>query len=208
MKRVLCYGDSNTWGYNPITKDRFDKDARWTGVLIRTLGNGYDIIEEGLNGRTTVRDDPIEDHKNGQAYLIPCLEKHRPIDLAILLLGTNDLKKMFHASTPEIAQGVGILVRIIQESNAGINGASPAVLVMAPPPVGKLTDFAKMFEGAKEKSQIFAKQYKRVADALGCAFFDTSTVIISSNVDGIHFEKGEHIKLGHAVATEVRKLIG
>ena len=95
MKRILCYGDSNTWGYDPATQERFDRATRWTGVLRTTLGDGYEILEEGLNGRTTVWDDPIEGYKNGHTYLVPCLETHRPVDLVVLMLGTNDLKKRF-----------------------------------------------------------------------------------------------------------------
>ena len=155
MKRVLCYGDSNTWGYDPVTKDRLDHDLRWTGVLRTMLGGGYTIIEEGLNGRTTVWDDPIEGYKNGRTYLIPCLETHRPLDLVVLMLGTNDLKQRFSLSAFDIAQGASVLVREIQASVAGIGGRAPLVLLMAPPPVVTLTDFAEMFEGAESKSRKF-----------------------------------------------------
>lgn len=81
MKSILCFGDSNTWGYNPRTKERYPRNERWTGMLRQELGDGYEIIEEGLNGRITVWEDPIEEHKNGKEYLIPCLESHQPIDL-------------------------------------------------------------------------------------------------------------------------------
>ena len=95
MRRILCFGDSNTWGYDPATGERFDEQTRWTGVLQAALGGDYTVIEEGLNGRTTVWDDPIEGHKNGHEYLVPCLETHRPLDLVVLMLGTNDLKRRF-----------------------------------------------------------------------------------------------------------------
>ena len=208
MKRILCYGDSNTWGYNPVTQDRFDKVGRWTGQLSRMLGGDYDVIEEGLNGRTTVWDDPIEGYKNGREYLIPCLESHRPLDLVIIMLGTNDLKKRFSLSAYDIAEGAGVLVQIVQKSNAGMLGAAPAVLLIAPPPVEKLTAFAEMFEGAEVKSQKFAEHYRRVAAELGCPCFDASTVIVSSDLDGIHFEQSEHARLGQALAVRVREIIG
>jgi len=208
MKRILCYGDSNTWGYNPATQERFDKNERWAGQLGRMLGSHYDVIEEGLNGRTTVWDDPIEGYKNGRDYLIPCLESHKPVDLVVILLGTNDLKKRFSLSAYDVAEGAGVLVQIVQKSNAGIMGGAPQVLLMAPPPVGKLTAFVEMFEGAEAKSQKFAEQYRRVADELECAFFDTSTVIVSSDLDGIHFEQSEHTQLGQVVAVKVREIIG
>jgi lysophospholipase L1-like esterase len=207
MKRVLCYGDSNTWGYDPVTKDRFAKSTRWTGILSKALGDAYEIIEEGLNGRTTVWDDPIEGYKNGQAYLIPCLESHRPLDLVILLLGTNDLKQRFSLSAYDIAEGARVLVRVVQISEAGLNGRAPQVLLLAPPPTATLTDFAEMFEGAERKSPKFAIHYGRVAQEMGCAFLDTSTIIISSPLDGIHFETSEHHKLGQALALKIKEMM-
>jgi len=208
MKRILCYGDSNTWGYNPVTQDRFDKHERWTGPLSQALGSNYDVIEEGLNGRTTVWDDPIEGYKNGREYLIPCLETHKPLDLVIIFLGVNDLKKRFSLSAYDIAEGARVLVQIVQKSNAGIMNGAPKVLLMAPPPVGKLSAFAEIFEGAGAKSQKLAEHYSRVAVESGCHFPDTSTVIVSSDLDGIHFEQSEHAKLGQAVAIKVREIVG
>jgi lysophospholipase L1-like esterase len=206
MKRILCYGDSNTWGYDPVTKDRFDEYTRWTRVLGNTLGAAYEIIEEGLSGRTTVWNDPIEGYKNGKEYLIPCLETHRPLDLVILMLGTNDLKKRFSLSAYDIAEGAKVLVGIVQNSKAGANGQAPQVLLLAPPPTTTLTDYAEMFEGAEGKSKKFSSHYARVAATLECKFLDTATVIISSPLDGIHFETGEHYKLGQTVAVKVKEL--
>ena len=203
MKRILCFGDSNTWGYDPATQDRFDRDVRWPGVLRDRLGAGYEVIEEGLNGRTTVWNDPIEGYKNGRDYLIPCLETHRPLDLAIILLGTNDMKMRFSLTAFDIAQGAGVLVRDVQRSAAGRAGVAPPVLLLAPPPVAKLTYFDQMFAGAEAKSQKLGYYYRLVAEELGCAFLDTATVIRSSDLDGIHFEAEEHRKLGEAVAQEV-----
>jgi lysophospholipase L1-like esterase len=204
MKIVLCYGDSNTWGYNPITGKRFSRDERWTGVLRQKLGAEYHVIEEGLNGRTTVWDDPIEGYKNGKEYLIPCLQSHRPIDLVVIMLGTNDLKKRFSVSAYDIANAAGVLVDVVQRSDAGPEGHPPKVLLMAPPPVGKLTEFAEMFEDAEVKSRKFSEYYRRVAEEYGCMLLDTSEVIVSSDLDGIHFEAGEHQKLGEAVAALVK----
>ncbi len=208
MKRILCYGDSNTWGYNPVTEDRFDKHERWTGPLSLALGSNYDVIEEGLNGRTTVWDDPIEGYKNGREYLIPCLETHKPLDLVIIMLGTNDLKKRFSLSAYDIAEGARVLVQIVQKSGTGVMNGTPQVLLLAPPPIGKLTAFAEMFEGAGAKSQKFSEHYQRVASEMGCSFLDASTVIASSNLDGIHFEQSEHAKLGQAVAVKVKEIVG
>ncbi len=208
MKTILCYGDSNTWGTDPVSDDRFDRDERWPGVLRLELGEDYLVIEEGLGGRTTVWSDPVEGyHKNGKDYLLPCLETHRPLDLVIIMLGTNDLKKRFSASAFDIANGVGVLVDIVHKSASGRNGGVPKVLVLTPPPLGKLTGFAEMFEGAEPKSRKLSEHYRRIAQEKGCALLDTGQVIVSSDLDGIHFEKGEHQKLGRAVAARVREIL-
>jgi lysophospholipase L1-like esterase len=205
---ILCYGDSNTWGYNSATGTRYARDERWPGVLQQELGTGYVVIEEGLNGRTTVWDDPIEGYKNGREYLVPCLESHRPLDLVVLLLGTNDLKVRFSVSAFDIANGAGVLVDVVHKSDAGPGGRAPQVLLLAPPPVSRLTDFAEMFEGAEPKSRRFSLHYARVARERGCHFMDTSTVVVSSNLDGIHLEAAEQRKLGLAIAARVREILG
>lgn len=104
MRTILCYGDSNTWGFDPATRTRFAPDVRWTGVLADRLGSEFRVIEEGLNGRTTRWDDPIETDHNGLTYLRPCAESHQPLDLIIVMLGTNDLKQRFNLSASDIAQ--------------------------------------------------------------------------------------------------------
>jgi lysophospholipase L1-like esterase len=208
VKSILCYGDSNTFGYNPVTQDRFERNTRWPGVLRQALGEGFEVIEEGLGGRTTVWDDPIEGHKNGLTYLIPCLDSHRPLEVVVILLGTNDLKKRFSLSAFDIAEGARVLVNAAQRSGAGVGGQAPAVLLLAPPPTTTLTYFAEMFEGASEKSLKFAAHYRRVAEEMRCGFLDLGTVIVSSPLDGIHFEAGEHRKLGQAVARKVKEMVG
>lgn len=208
MRRILCFGDSNTWGYDPTTEDRFDENTRWTGVLQAALGADFAVIEEGLNGRTTVWNDPIEGYKNGHDYLVPCLETHRPLDLVVLMLGTNDLKRRFSLSAYDISQGVAVLLRAISYSKAGREGQPPRVLLLAPPPVARLSNFGEMFEGAEAKSLLLGKHYRTVAAEYNVAFLDTAAVIRSSDSDGIHFEAAEHAKLGRAVAHEVLGLIG
>jgi lysophospholipase L1-like esterase len=207
VKTILCYGDSNTWGYNPATQKRFSRDERWTGVLRLELGDDYLIIEEGLNGRTTVWDDPIEGYKNGKEYLIPCLTTHKPLDLVIILLGTNDLKKRFSLSAYDIANGAGVLVDIVQKSDTGPDEKPPQLLLLAPPPIARLTEFAEMFEGAEPKSRKFSEHFRHVSEEHGCELLDTADIIVSSDLDGIHFEAEEHRKLGQAVANRVRTLL-
>jgi lysophospholipase L1-like esterase len=208
MKRVLCYGDSNTWGYEPATGNRYPEDVRWPGVLARELGGGFRVIEEALNGRTTVREDPVEEYKSGRDYLRPCLESHAPLHLVTIALGVNDLKARFFASASDAADGAGVLVNIAQHSGAGPDGGSPAVLLVAPPPVGVLTELAQVFAGAEEKSKEFSRQYRRVAQKYGCALLDAGEVVRPSDRDGIHLEADEHRKLGEAVAALAKKSVG
>lgn len=204
MPTILCYGDSNTWGYAP-DKKRYDIYERWPGVLRDTLDEGYHVIEEGLPGRTTVHPDPIEGaHKNGLAVLPAILESHVPLDMVIILLGTNDLKMRFSLSAFDIAEGAGTLVHTIQQGTWGI---VPHVLLVAPPPLAKLNEFAQMFTGGTEKSQQFATEYHRVAGELNCAFFDAGTVVTTSDRDGVHWEVEEHRKLGLALADVVRAVL-
>ncbi|MGA7391694.1 MAG: SGNH/GDSL hydrolase family protein [Terrimicrobiaceae bacterium] len=206
MKTILCYGDSNTWGFEPVTRNRYGRTERWTGILRQELGLDYDVIEEGLNGRTTVWDDPIEGHKNGKEQIIPILKSHQPLDLVTIMLGTNDLKRRFGLGALDIAEGAGALVEMVQKSDCGPGDGAPQVLLMAPPPVARLSEFAEMFEGAREKSRQFGRHYRRVAGERNCAFFDAGEVITSSDRDGIHFEIEEHRKLGLAVAAQIREL--
>ena len=207
MFEVLCYGDSNTWGADPATSTRFDRDVRWPGVLQKTLGAGYHVIEEGLGGRTTVWEDPVEGHKNGKEYLIPCLWTHAPLDLVIIMLGTNDLKKKFSATAQDIAAGAGILVDIVNKSGTVKNPKTPKVLLLVPPPLGKSNGNEEMFEGGQEKSRKFSQHFKTITDMYGCALFDTSAVIKSGDIDGIHLDKAAHQQLGKAVAGEVKRIL-
>jgi lysophospholipase L1-like esterase len=207
VKTILCYGDSNTWGFDPATGERFAPDARWTGVLGALLGDGYAVIEEGLNGRTTVRDDPVEEHKNGRDYLRPCLASHKPLDLVVIALGVNDLKARFSASASDVADGAGALVEIAAKSGAGPDGRPPAVLLVAPPAVGPLAELAEMFDGARAKSRSFPQQYRRISEKHRCELLDASEVVVSSSLDGIHLEKEEHAKLGEAVAAKAREIL-
>ncbi len=206
MKVIVCYGDSNTWGADP-GGGRHGFDERWPGVLRNALGDGYWVIEEGLNGRTTVWEDPIEEHKSGKAYLVPCIETHKPFDLIAVMLGTNDTKQRFSLHADDIAAGLETLVKIILRSDAGPDGRAPEVLVIAPPPIARLTQYAGMFTGARDKSRHLAALYERVAALHGCHYFDAGRVIASSDVDGIHFAAPEHRSLGNALLPVVTAIL-
>lgn len=174
----------------------------------KRLGEGYLVIEEGLNGRTTVWDDPIELDKNGATYLRPCIQTHKPLDLVIIMLGTNDLKTRFNLPSSDIASGTGVLVDIVQKSNTGINQEAPEVLLIAPPPTVELPMSPEVFADSSEKSRGLSKHFRRVANEKGCHLLDAGEHIESSPLDGIHFEIEMHEKLGLAIAAKVMKILG
>ena len=208
MFELMCFGDSNTWGYSPRTGERYPRSVRWTGVLQAALGPEFLVIEEGLNGRTTVWEDPVEGDKMGKRQLPTCLQSHAPLDLVVLLLGSNDLKMRYSAPPCDIAAGAGVLMDIILASGAGKAGAAPALLLLAPPPLAAVsaTAFGGIFEGGAEKSRELGRLYKEAARLRGCSFIDTGALIRSSEIDGIHLEEKDHQALGQAVAQEVRRL--
>ncbi|HUX11590.1 MAG TPA: SGNH/GDSL hydrolase family protein [Spirochaetia bacterium] len=207
MKQIVCFGDSNTWGYNPESQSRYPKAERWPGVMAAALGNGYEVIEEGLNGRTTVWQDPIEEHKCGKDHLIPIMRSHKPFDLLIIMLGTNDLKHRFSLTPFDIAEGAGRLVRIARTIEDSVEGPAPRVLLLAPPPVSQLTSFAEMFKGAEEKSRKLGEEFARVARELACPMLDLAKVAASSPVDGIHFDRENQQKIGTALAEKVKQIL-
>ena len=204
---ILCYGDSNTWGFVPQTGERYPFDVRWTGVLQAGLGSRYRVIEEGLNARTTVWEDPIMPGRNGKEYLLPCLETHRPLDAVVLFLGINDLKKRYSASPVDIARGVGFLIGMIDNKAYGRRGQPPKILVLPPPLVGKLTDYEEMFEGAAEKSPRLSVRICEAAVTAGCEFLDITPLVATSERDGIHLEPEAHAALGRAVAQRIAAML-
>ncbi|MFN5289122.1 MAG: SGNH/GDSL hydrolase family protein [Planctomycetia bacterium] len=208
MKTILCYGDSNTWGYIPGTASRYPRQVRWTGVLQNLLGEKFHVIEEGLNGRTTVMDDPTRIAKNGLPYLRPCLDSHAPIDLVVLMLGTNDTKHRFGLSAFDISEGVAMLVNIIQQSAAGLNNRAPAILLVSPVVLDPAPEKSDLFEGAAQKSRELAGHMENVAKANRCAFLDASLHTGVSPIDGIHLDEEGHQALGHAIAQKIQHLVG
>ena len=207
MKTVLCFGDSNTHGQVPVGTplERFTHSERWPGVFGKQLGPEWHIIEEGLSGRTTVHEDPIEgDIKSGRLYLRPCLMSHAPLDLVILMLGTNDLKARFHQPATEVAMGIGCLIHDIRELNHSPGGHCPEILVVAPRPMlDDIGEWEGIFSGAQPKSHQLAHEFEVIADSLEVHFFDAGTVIASDPADGFHLSKEAHGILGKAIAQEV-----
>jgi lysophospholipase L1-like esterase len=210
MRTILCYGDSNTYGTAPMQHleddRRFGHGQRWVSVMRQIVSADWWVVEEGLPGRTTVLDDPIEGlYKNGLTYLTPCLESHRPVDVVTIALGTNDLKARFGMPPGDIAAGAGILVETVRKALDPF-GQSAKVLLIAPPPILEVGCLAEMFAGGAAKSHSLAAHYKAVAAKLGAGFLDAGSVIASSPIDGIHFDLPEHQKLGMAVAAALKTL--
>lgn len=204
MKTILCYGDSNTWGLNPKTQNRFPRSIRWPGRLQTELGSEYYVIEEGLCGRTTVWEDPIEEYKNGKSYLVPCLHSHKPIDLVILMLGTNDMKQRFSLPPIDIAAGVTRLINTIQLSQASPVKDSPQILLLAPPHIEKMDDIGEsIFKGAFDKSRQLADYYYKISLETQCSFFDTSTIINADKKEGLHLNNKAH----GVLATKIKELV-
>jgi lysophospholipase L1-like esterase len=181
---------------------------RWPNVVQNKLGESVSIIAEGLNGRTTVFDDPIDGaHKNGRTFLLPCLESHAPLDLVIIMLGTNDLKTRFNLSPTDIAAGAGKLVQMVSADVRGQNGIAPEVLLVCPPRIGPLNLFSDVFAGAAEKSAQLDRHYREVAGMLGCHYLNASEHTVSSDIDGIHLDARQQRALGIAVADYVQPLL-
>jgi lysophospholipase L1-like esterase len=209
MPTVVCYGDSNTHGADPVTLARLPRDVRWPGVLAAELAGAADVIEEGLNGRTTVWDDPFTDGRNGRPYLLPCLRSHAPVDVLVLMLGTNDLKTIFGRQAHEIAAGVGALVDLALASGTGPDGGAPRVMVVAPPRLGSTTVKSELwgFGAARAASEQLPRLYRLVAEMKGVAFLDASALVEGDPADGVHLDPAGHGVLGRAVAAAVRGLL-
>lgn len=196
MKTVLCYGDSNTYGYNPVDGLRYDESIRWTCRLRDLLGSEYRLIEEGCNGRTTMYDDPEDEWKNGLPYLKPCLNSHKPIDVVIMMLGSNDLKERFHLTAEEIAAGAETLVKTIISFTEEKQGFVPKIILVSPPEIGAgMKDsqfYGRFLEDAIERSKQFSGLYKEIADRHGCIFFDAAEWVESSEADSLHLDSEAH----------------
>ena len=207
MAVIVAFGDSNTWGYDPAAGVRFAPDVRWTGVMRDALGPQHTVIEEGLNGRTTVFDDPIEPDRRGADYLPPCLRSHAPLNLLIIGLGCNDMKTRFGMTASDIALGAERLVAMALAEKVGPGGEPPKVIIVAPPPVAKLGRFAEMFQGAEHKSRALAGLYRDAAERQGVGFVDAGEFIHCSDLDGIHFEADQHAVLGQVLAEAARMML-
>ena len=220
-KKILCFGDSNTWGCIPrwtssqLPSERYDEKIRWPRVMLSELGPGWDLIEEGLGGRTTMFDAPGESYRRGDWYLKPCLLSHRPLDYVVIMLGTNDIQPRQHQDSfdlHDLKAGMSRLIDIIRAlPECGTEHGPAQILILAPPPI-KLAigrpDVSSKYgnEAGCMLSCHFSKLYAEIAAEYDCRFLDAARYAAADDSDGVHFTRESHPKLGIAVAAAIRTM--
>jgi lysophospholipase L1-like esterase len=211
MQHILVYSDSLSWGIIPTTRKRLPFEQRWPGVMEVSLcssGRKVRVIEDCLNGRRTVWDDPFKPGRNGLVGLAQRIEIHSPLELVVLMLGTNDFQSMHEHNAWHSSQGILALVSAIRTAPIEPGMPVPKILVVAPPaiqtPKGVI---APKFEGGERKCIGLAAAYRKVCEAVGCHFLDAGSVITASRVDGVHLDAEQHLVLGNELARIVRPLL-
>lgn len=205
MKHIVCFGDSNTHGYCAENNGRFDETQRWTCLLQKGLGDDYLVLEEGLSGRTTCFTDPIHEGLNGLDYIYPCLMSHEPVDLLIIMLGTNDTKERFGSSAACIALGLKRLIAKAIATTDCWRDRKPNILVVTPQNIGREyadTEVAQtMGRGCAKKSEELAAQYEQIAKMMGCHYLDANQAVSAgpNQVDFMHLTEDGHRQLAQAL---------
>ena len=213
-KSILCYGDSNTFGHRPTDGQRYPYGVRWTSLLAENLGKDFQVIEAGLNSRTTVIDDEVEKYRNGLKYIDVVVEMNWPLDLVILMLGTNDMKVRYQAQAVDIAEGARSIVREIRRLHQEIRPDwMPQILLVSPLLVGEkirdgLSDCSEGFGGERAYwlSRELAPLYQQVAREDGCHFLDAGSVASAGTADALHLEEEGHRDLAAAMEAKVREI--
>jgi len=211
MQHILVYSDSLSWGIIPMTRQRLAFEQRWPGVMETSLcasGKRVRVIEDCLNGRRTIWDDPFKPGRNGLAGLAQRIEIHSPLQLVVLMLGTNDFQSMHEYNAWHSSQGILTLVSAIRTAPIEPGMPVPQILVVAPPAIRIAKGpIAPKFEGSDRKCVGLAEAYRKVCEEAGCAFFDAGSVTTSSDVDGVHLDLAQHLVLGHALSRIVEPLL-
>lgn len=210
MKRVLCYGDSITWGCDPKDGRRFDENTRYPRILGKLLGIEYDVIEEGCGGRTTVYDTGVDHYVNGRTYLYPCLESHQPLDLIVLMLGTNDVANGARKNAYYAAAGAQRLIHEIRHWSMDRHTACPQILLLSPPLISLhlAPDIDQVFDSpyARDQSLLFRKYYQDVAKRCACGFLAAEDYAQAGS-DGVHITAESHRRLAEAICTQIKKML-
>ena len=211
MKNILCFGDSNTWGYDPATQTRFSKDIRWTGVLQQLLGSNYNVIEEGLNGRTT---NVNEKQDHGLGYFRPfrsamdllsvLIETNSPLDLIIVMLGTNDLKTNFNQSSEMIAKNMRLVCESIIDNDYF---HSKSIILVSPTHINEESpNLLDSFIGTTQASQSFSNSYRKISDDLNLYFVDASESVKTNKIDGLHWDSKQHSDFANSLFNKIKKV--
>lgn len=207
MYNVLCFGDSNTWGFMPGLGTRYPRDIRWPGIVQKNLGDDFYIIEEGMNGRTCGHSDIISPQRSGIDYIYPCLVSQKPLDLIIVFLGTNDTKARYHMNAYEVSLGMKNLLHFIR-SHMQWEGIQADILLVAPAP---LEDYSVVPNGQVDEfsvatSRKLAPFYKAIAEEMGLYFMDAADYATELGVDGIHFTPASHAKMAEAMTAKILEI--
>ncbi|MCR5010733.1 MAG: SGNH/GDSL hydrolase family protein, partial [Lachnospiraceae bacterium] len=210
-KRIICFGDSLTWGYDPDNRIRFGEDTRWPQVMQKVLGDRYAVIEEGQNGRTIATDDPAEGEKNGLNYIGPCMESHTPFDILIIMLGGNDCKRKFAYSAMDIAGEMQIMLEKVQSYNHFRCKDSFKVLLVSPPYIADSIRDSWLgdsfgYESSVKVSRELAGWYKTLAEMYGCEYLDATLYVQASVADGVHLDAENQKKLGEVMAEHIKEM--
>lgn len=211
-KRIVCYGDSNTWGYIAGSGLRYDESIRWPAVMRKKLGEDYEVEEEGLSGRTTVYDDPIGPYLNGYKYMAPCLLTNSPIDLLIIMLGTNDFQSHLPGNNPiGTARAIQFMIEEARTLNCDPPGEKMKILIISPI---EITEDRLNFKplDVTDKSSIqnskeLGKCLKIVAEQSDCDFIDAALYIKPSSIDGVHLDEKGHMKLAEIITEKVEEML-
>ena len=212
MKTILAFGDSLTYGADPVPPGgRHPYEDRWPTTLEQSLGRDkVRVIAEGLGGRTTVFDDfSSPSDRNGANVLPMLLDSHKPLDAVVIMLGTNDMKTYVNGSALGAAMGMKRLVQIIRTFPYDV-GSTPEIVLVAPPHCvpTEHADLNDMFRHGIDESRKLAGHYERVAAEFGCGFFDAASVATASHFDGVHLSAENTRAIGTALAPVVGQILG
>ncbi len=211
MKTILAYGDSLTFGANPTGGPRHAYEDRWPTALERGLAGQARVIAEGLGGRTTVFDDfsSVAD-RNGARVLPTLLDSHKPLDLVVIMLGTNDLKAYLNGTAFGAAMGIKRLVQIIRQHPYDLGQPIPEVIIVAPPLTVETdhVDLHPMFAPRADEAELFDFYYSRVARDLGAGYFNAADVAVADKADGVHLDPANTRAIGEGLVPHVRKILG
>lgn len=210
MANVLFFGDSLTWGFNPVDDGRYSVKERFTGIIDEMFSDFY-VIAEGMKGRTTVFEDGMREGRNGRKALTAILYTHAPLDIVVVMLGVNDVKTRFMASPQEITKGMQLIIETIEAYSLWGNSKKPEILIISPPTIredmtGSNFEGIYGMDGAK-KVQMLSVCYEKLAKARGCYFLDASKICSAEHTDGVHIDAEGHLALAGAIAKKLVEMI-